>query len=90
MMISVTRTFTGTVNLLDRGRDGGRLGRRACSYAEAVTPVIVLQGSGMWTQLAQPGLGLSDADGIRAPQFQHTVQDMDGNVDLGRPMLVRA
>ena len=33
----------GTVNLLDRGRDGERLGRRARGYAPAATPVTSVQ-----------------------------------------------
>src|SRR4051794_19811272 len=37
-----------------------------------------------------PVLGSCDADGLRAPQLQHAVQDRDADVDLGRLTLVRA
>ena len=37
-----------------------------------------------------PSLGSGDADGDRASQFQHTVEDMDGDVHFGRPAPVRA
>src|SRR3954470_23891476 len=36
-----------------------------------------------------PVLGSCDADGLRASQLQHAVQDLDGDVPLGRPTLVR-
>ncbi len=31
-----------------------------------------------------------DADGLRASQLQHAVEDVDGNLHLGRPTLIRA
>src|SRR4051795_1867944 len=36
-----------------------------------------------------PVLGSCDADGLRASQLQHAVQDLDGDVHLGRPTLIR-
>ncbi len=36
-----------------------------------------------------PDRGSCDADGVRAPQLQHAVEDMDSDVYLGRPALVR-
>ena len=38
----------------------------------------------------QPHLRSSDADGVRASQLQHPVQDMNGDADLGRPPLILA
>src|SRR3712207_3298968 len=52
--------------------------------------VAVVHGSGTWTQLPQPRLGSSGADIVRAPELQHAVERMDGDVHLGRPTLVRA
>src|SRR3954469_6180505 len=37
-----------------------------------------------------PVLGSCDADGLRASQLQHAVEDVDGNLDLGRPTLIGA
>ena len=37
-----------------------------------------------------PVLGSCDADGLRAPQLQHAIEGVDGNLHLGRPTLVRA
>src|SRR5215218_6130863 len=37
-----------------------------------------------------PVLGSCDADGLRASQLQHAVEDVDGNVHLGHPTLIRA
>ena len=37
-----------------------------------------------------PRLELCDADGLRAPKFQHAVQSMDDNVHLDHSTLVRA
>ena len=36
-----------------------------------------------------PVLGSYDADGLRASQLQHAVQDLDRDVHLSRPTLVR-
>src|SRR3954454_14963709 len=36
-----------------------------------------------------PVRGSCDADGLRASQFQHAVQDLDGDVHLSRPTLIR-
>src|SRR4051795_11762557 len=36
-----------------------------------------------------PVLGLCDADGLRASQLQHAVQDLDRHVHLSRPTLIR-
>ena len=44
----------------------------------------------MRAPLPQPRLGSYDADRDRASQFQRTVQNMDGDVHLGRPALIRA
>src|SRR4051795_8934523 len=37
-----------------------------------------------------PRSGSCNADGLRAPQLEHAVEGVDGNVHLGRPTLVRA
>ncbi len=36
-----------------------------------------------------PRLRSGDADGVRASQLQHAVEDVNSDVDLGRPALVR-
>ncbi len=33
--------------------------------------------------------GSNDANGVRASQLQHAVEDVNSDVDLGRPALVR-
>src|SRR5215218_6203526 len=50
----------------------------------------VLHGSLGRAHSPLPRSGSCDADGLRAPQLQHAVQRMDGNLHLGRPTLVRA
>ena len=37
-----------------------------------------------------PCCGSGNTDGDRASKLQHAVEEMDGNVDLSRPALVRA
>ena len=44
----------------------------------------------MRAPLPHSRLGSYDADRDRASQFQRTVQNMDGDVHLGRPALIRA
>src|SRR3954447_18252958 len=45
-----------------------------------------------WKRRTHPYLvlGSCDADGLRASQLQHAVEDVDGNLHLGRPTLIRA
>src|SRR4051794_4077761 len=50
--------------------------------------VARLRGVGAMTP--DPVLGSCDADGLRASQFQHAVQDRDADVHLGGLTLVRA
>jgi len=53
-------------------------------------PASVLHGSGGGRHAPDPVLGSCDADGLRASQLQHAVQDHDGDVHLGGLTLVRA
>src|SRR3954466_6121128 len=48
----------------------------------------VVHGSWMRAQLPQPCLGSCDADGLRASQLQHAVQDLDRHVHLSRPTII--
>src|SRR5215212_1851275 len=50
----------------------------------------VLHGSRQRAQCPQPRLGSGDADGVRASQLQHAVEDKDRHVHLSCPTLVRA
>jgi hypothetical protein len=52
--------------------------------------MALLHGSMGGSRNPQPRLGSSDADGVRASQLQHPVQDMNGDADLGRPTLILA
>ena len=52
--------------------------------------LALLHGSTGGSRNPQPHLRSSDADGVRASQLQHPVQDMNGDADLGRPPLILA
>ena len=47
------------------------------------------RGAGAVTPAPFGVRGSGDADGDRASQFQHTVEDMDGHIYFGRPASVR-
>src|SRR3954471_14172372 len=49
----------------------------------------VLHGSGSRAHWPLPRPGSGDADGLRASQLQHAVQDLDRHVHLSRPTLIR-
>jgi len=51
--------------------------------------MAVLHRSEVWALLPQPRLGSGGADGDRASKLQHTVEGMDSDVHLDRPILVR-
>src|SRR5215208_4209863 len=54
---------------------------------ERLRPCCTDQGCGRSDP--NPVLGSCDADGLRASQLHHAVEDVDGDVHLGRPTLVR-
>ncbi len=50
----------------------------------------VLHGPWVRAQLPSPRLWSGDADGNRASELQHAVEDMDRDIHLGRPTFVGA
>ncbi|MEA2729022.1 MAG: hypothetical protein QOF70_3497 [Acetobacteraceae bacterium] len=69
---------TTNVQLASR-RDAGRM---------LATAGAVLHGWTIGSQDPQPHLRSSDADGVRASQLQHPVQDMNGDANLGCPTFI--
>jgi hypothetical protein len=87
--------------LIDRMIEQGRQaalaaldpGTRALSswYDEIMQPAsreAMLHGWTIGSQNPQPHLRSSDADGVRASQLQHPVQDMNGDANLGCPTFI--
>jgi len=67
--------------------DHTTLCRRAATL-EVPQPAVMDQWKGRTHPY--PVLGSCDADGLRASQLQHAVEDVDGNLHLGRPTLIGA
>src|SRR3954464_10050506 len=62
---------------------------RLADEIETRAGVTVLHGSGSRAHRPLPRPGSGDADGLRASQLQHAVQDLDRHVHLSRPTLIR-
>src|SRR4051812_39897612 len=82
-----------TVSAISPGYFTGRAGLNGSASTLSETscirggPWCTDQGAGAMDPY--PVLGSCDADGLRASQLQHAVQDLDGDVHLSRPTLVR-
>src|SRR3954451_20040649 len=62
---------------------------RPVSAAATIWPGPCCTDQGCERNAPSPVLGSCDADGLRASQVQHAVQDLDRHVHLSRPTLVR-
>jgi hypothetical protein len=78
----------------DESRKRARLRARArmiaSSYSYLANLGSVVHGSTERMHCPQSRLGSRDADGFRAAELEHPVQDVDGDGHLDRPTVVRA